>query len=212
MSPLREGNARALPIMQLKPFSLPSSCRTLTGCGIFVFIAAMLVGCGGTPSTRSSNSTGSNSSKLSQFKQDSSAGTEDISIAAVGLVGVPYRYGGNTPSGGFDCSGLIGYVYNKAANVKLPRTIQEMSRKGQGIGEQPPAPGDLVFFNTTGETYSHAGIYVGQGRFVHAPSAGGTVRLEKIDTPYWAARYTEARRMTNTAINTSGMYLKNAGN
>ena len=149
---------------------------------------------------------------MSQFKQDSSVGTEDISIAAVGLVGVPYRYGGNTPAGGFDCSGLIAYVYNKAASVKLPRTIQEMSHKGQSIGEQPPAPGDLVFFNTTGETYSHAGIYVGQGRFVHAPSAGGTVRLERIDTPYWAARYTEARRMTNAAINTSGMYLKNAGN
>ena len=71
-----------------------------------------------------------------------------------------------------------------------------MSNIGTGIGQQAPAPGDLVFFNTTGERYSHAGIYVGQGRFVHAPSAGGTVRLERIDSPYWAARYTEARRIT----------------
>jgi cell wall-associated NlpC family hydrolase len=91
---------------------------------------------------------------------------------------------------------LIAYVYSKSANIKLPRTIQEMSTKGQSVENQAPAPGDLVFFNTTGEKYSHAGIYVGQGRFVHAPSAGGTVRLEYITTPYWAARFTEARRLS----------------
>ena len=134
-------------------------------------------------------------SKVAQFKQDTSVGTEDISIAAVGLVDVPYRYGGNTPKGGFDCSGLIVYVYNKAAGIKLPRTIAQMSNQGRSVDNQPPAPGDLVFFNTTGEKYSHAGIYVGQGRFVHAPSAGGTVRLDYITSPYWAAKFTEARRI-----------------
>ena len=159
------------------------------GCGIFICILLLLTGCS---SFGSKNST----AKVSQFKQDTSVGTEDISIAAVGLVGVPYRYGGNNPNGGFDCSGLITYVYNKSANIKLPRTIQEMSSRGQSVGSGPPAPGDLVFFNTTGAKYSHAGIYVGQGRFVHAPSAGGTVRLEYITTPYWAARFTEARRLT----------------
>ncbi|MBU3537998.1 C40 family peptidase [Polynucleobacter sp. UK-Gri1-W3] len=164
------------------------SCRTLLGCGIFICSLLILSGC----STFSSKP---NSTKVSQFKQDTSVGTEDISIAAVGLVDVPYRYGGNTPKGGFDCSGLIVYVYNKAAGVKLPRTIQLMSTKGRSIEGQPPAPGDLVFFNTTGEKYSHAGIYVGQGRFVHAPSAGGTVRLDYITAPYWAAKFTEARRM-----------------
>ncbi|OYY57622.1 MAG: hypothetical protein B7Y05_19765 [Polynucleobacter sp. 24-46-87] len=166
------------------------SCRTHIGYGIFIFVLA-LSGCG-------TFSAKSNTAKVSQFKQDTSVGTEDISIAAIGLVGVPYRYGGNTPKGGFDCSGLIAYVYAKSANIKLPRTIQEMSGKGQSVDGQPPAPGDLVFFNTTGEKYSHAGIYVGQGRFVHAPSAGGTVRLEYITKPYWAARFTEARRLTST--------------
>ncbi len=139
-------------------------------------------------------STRSNTAKVSQFKQDTSVGTEDISIAAVGLVGVPYRYGGNTPKGGFDCSGLIMYVYEKSVDIKLPRTVEAMGRKGRSVEGQPPAPGDIVFFNTTGAKYSHAGIYVGQGRFVHAPSAGGTVRLEYITKPYWAARFTEARR------------------
>jgi cell wall-associated NlpC family hydrolase len=174
--------------MRLTPFNQSLSCRTLIGCGIFICTLVLLNGC----STLSGKST---NSKVAQFKQDTSAGTEDISIAAVGLVGVPYRYGGNNPKAGFDCSGLIGYVYLKSANIKLPRTIQDMSTKGKGIDDQPPAPGDLVFFNTTGSKYSHAGIYVGQGRFVHAPSAGGTVRLEQIENPYWASRFTEARRL-----------------
>jgi cell wall-associated NlpC family hydrolase len=164
------------------------SCRTLLGCGIFICSLLILSGC-------STFSGKSNTAKVSQFKQDTSVGTEDISIAAVGLVDVPYRYGGNTPKGGFDCCGLIVFVYNKAAGIKLPRTIQLMSTKGVSIEGQPPAPGDLVFFNTNGEKYSHAGIYVGQGRFVHAPSAGGTVRLDYITAPYWAAKFTEARRM-----------------
>ncbi|QWD91201.1 C40 family peptidase [Polynucleobacter sp. MWH-Braz-FAM2G] len=174
--------------MQLTRFKKYTSCRTLIGCGIFICALIALNGCS-TTNNKSPNP------KIAQFKQDTSVGTEDISIAAVGLVDVPYRFGGNTPKGGFDCSGLIVYVYNKAAGIKLPRTIQQMSSKGRSVENEPPAPGDLVFFNTTGEKYSHAGIYVGQGRFVHAPSAGGTVRLDYITTPYWAAKFTEARRI-----------------
>ncbi len=187
MSLLRAVSVHVLRIMLLTHSKQTLLCRTLIGCGIFI-CALAITGC-------STLSPKSSSSKVSQFKQDTSVGTEDISIAAVGLVDVPYRFGGNTPKGGFDCSGLIVYVYNKAAGIKLPRTIQLMSTKGQSIEGQPPAPGDLVFFNTTGEKYSHAGIYVGQGRFVHAPSAGGTVRLDYITSPYWAAKFTEARRI-----------------
>jgi hypothetical protein len=134
-------------------------------------------------------------SSLPDFDKEVSAGLEDISIAAIGLVGVPYRYGGNTPKGGFDCSGLIGYVYERTANKKLPRTTQEIGQVGFSLGNQTPAPGDLVFFNTQGGPHTHVGIYVGKGRFVHAPSKGGTVRLEKITSPYWSQRYTEARRV-----------------
>ena len=189
MSPWRVANAHVLRIMLPTRFKQILSCRTLFGCGIFI-CAIALSGCG-------LFSGKSGPSRVAQFKQDTSVGTEDISIAAVGLVDVPYRYGGNTPKGGFDCSGLIVYVYNKAAGIKLPRTIQQMSTQGKSIDNQPPAPGDLVFFNTTGEKYSHAGIYVGQGRFVHAPSAGGTVRLDYITSPYWAAKFTEARRIAS---------------
>ncbi len=136
-------------------------------------------------------------SALPDFDQEVSAGLEDISIAAIGLVGVPYRYGGNTPKGGFDCSGLIGYVYKNAVNKQMPRTTDEIGKVGISLGNQTPAPGDLVFFNTQGGPHSHVGIYVGKGRFVHAPSKGGTVRLEKITSPYWSKRYTEARRVVS---------------
>ena len=136
-------------------------------------------------------------SALPDFDQEVSAGLEDISIAAIGLVGVPYRYGGNTPKGGFDCSGLITYVFQHAANKKMPRTTDEMGKIGISLGNQTPAPGDLVFFNTQGSPYSHVGIYVGKGRFVHAPSKGGTVRLERITSSYWSKRYTEARRVVS---------------
>jgi cell wall-associated NlpC family hydrolase len=175
--------------MQLTRFNSSLSCRTLIGCGIFI-CTLLLAGCG-TFGNKSANP------KIAQFKQDTSVGTEDISIAAVGLVDVPYRYGGNTPKGGFDCSGLIIYVYKKVAGIQLPRTITQISQQGKSIDNQAPAPGDLVFFNTTGEKYSHAGIYVGQGRFVHAPSAGGTVRLDQITNPYWSAKFVEARRLAS---------------
>jgi len=166
--------------------------RTFVGGFAAICSSLFFSGCSSIPTLKPASP-----SKIGQFKEDTSVGTEGISIAAIGLVGVPYRFGGNTPAGGFDCSGLIVYVYNNAAGIKLPRTVQEMSRAGQAIQNAAPAPGDLVFFNTTGERYSHAGIYVGHGRFVHAPSKGGTVRLDQMTSPYWAARYTEARRIAN---------------
>ena len=167
-------------------------------CNLFIttVLISILSGCG---SLSNSNNTSKpwNYSKLPDFTLEKSVGLDDISIAAISLIGTPYQWGGNNPQGGFDCSGLIVYVYNKAAGIKLPRTIQLMSSQGRSIDGQLPAPGDLVFFNTTGEKYSHAGIYVGQGRFVHAPSAGGTVRLDYITSPYWAAKFTEARRIAS---------------
>lgn len=118
-----------------------------------------------------------------------SALAEGVTISAIGLVGTPYRYGGNTPAGGFDCSGLIGHVYRQGADMALPRTVAEMAR---GPWRRIPAgqlgSGDLVFFATDGRRLSHAGIYVGAGRFVHAPSSGGTVRLDRLDQGYWRAR------------------------
>ncbi|MGE4408654.1 C40 family peptidase [Pseudomonas sp.] len=122
---------------------------------------------------------------------------EDVLFSALGLVGTPYRYGGNTPDSGFDCSGLIGYVYRGAAGMSLPRTTREMSRmRGTDVGREALRAGDLLFFATSGgRRVSHAGIYVGEGRFVHAPSSGGTVRLDSLANNYWQKNYLGAKRL-----------------
>ena len=117
---------------------------------------------------------------------------EDVTIAAVGLVGTPYRYGGNTPESGFDCSGLIGYVYRSRAGVSPPRTVAQLDEFGKAISRSDLRVGDLVVFGRG--TPTHAGIYVGEGRFVHAPSSGGTVRLDSLGSKYWSRQPTAYRR------------------
>lgn len=127
----------------------------------------------------------------------SSAKTDDVLFRAIGLVGTPYRWGGNTPDSGFDCSGLIDFVYRDAAGIALPRTTGEMlGMRAQNIDRANLRSGDLVFFSTQGRRQvSHAGIYVGEGRFVHAPRTGGTVRLDYLDKPYWQKAYLNAKRV-----------------
>ncbi len=118
-----------------------------------------------------------------------------VLMRALGLVGTPYRYGGNTPESGFDCSGLVAYVYRDVLELRLPRTSRELARaQGPKIAPRRLAPADLVFFGNGGEV-SHVGIYVGEGRFVHAPSSGGTVRLDHLDGHYWRDHYTGAKRV-----------------
>ena len=117
----------------------------------------------------------------------------DVTLYAVGLVGTPYRYGGNTPESGFDCSGLIGHVYQTRAGVAPPRTVASMQLWGQPVPPDSIRSGDLVLFAQSGVA-THAGIYVGEGRFVHAPSTGGVVRLERLNSKYWAAQRVAFRR------------------
>ena len=119
----------------------------------------------------------------------------NVLIRALGLVGTPYRWGGNTPEGGFDCSGLVGYVFRDAANVNLPRTTGEIAQVDASTPARDRlASGDLVLFGK-GRKVFHVGIYVGEGRFVHAPSSGGTVRLDRLDGPYWVSHYSGAKRV-----------------
>jgi cell wall-associated NlpC family hydrolase len=124
-----------------------------------------------------------------------SASANDVLFRALGLVGTPYRYGGNTPEGGFDCSGLVGYVYRDAAGVALPRSSREMAELDVArVAREALAPGDLVFFGSR-RSVSHVGIYVGEDRFVHAPNTGGTVRLDPLAGPYWKDNYLFAKRV-----------------
>jgi cell wall-associated NlpC family hydrolase len=129
--------------------------------------------------------------------QSFSPAAEDVLIRALGLVGTPYRWGGNTPDSGFDCSGLIGYVYRDAAGISLPRSTREMiGMQAPNIGLEALQTGDLIFFATNGGSQvSHAGIYVGEGRFVHAPATGGTVKLDSLSKAYWQRAYLSAKRV-----------------
>jgi murein DD-endopeptidase len=112
---------------------------------------------------------------------------------ALGMLGKPYRHSGNTPAG-FDCSGLVQYSYSKAG-VNLPRATQAQRREGRPVAATELRRGDLVFFDQEGKKSSHVGIYVGQGRFVHAPSTGGRVRTDGLDATYWRTHFVEARRL-----------------
>ena len=137
------------------------------------------------------------------YQQPSTAfnpAADEVLLRAIGLVGTPYVWGGNTPSSGFDCSGLIGFVYQEVAGIRLPRTTQQMLHMpGQQIARNQLQSGDIIFFATAGRgRVSHAGIYVGEGRFVHAPSNGGTVRLDSVNAAYWNKAYLQAKRVLSS--------------
>ncbi len=119
----------------------------------------------------------------------------DVVRHALGYVGVPYRYGGDSADTGFDCSGLVWRVYRQAAGLRLPRDTYGISRKGIAVPPRELKPGDLVFFNTMKRSYSHVGIYLGEDRFVHAPSSGGAVGVARISDRYWRQRFDGGRRI-----------------
>lgn len=114
---------------------------------------------------------------------------------ALGLLGVQYRRGGNSPESGFDCSGMVRYVFQNAAGLDLPRRAAEISRIGTKVDRDELRPGDLVFYNTLKQTFSHVGIYLGNNRFIHAPSRGSSVRIDDMTQGYWATRFNGARRV-----------------
>ena len=110
-------------------------------------------------------------------------------------VGTPYLYGGSSPATGFDCSGLVAHVYEQAWGLALPRSTDGQRHVGRAVKRAQLQPGDLVFYNTRNRPFSHVGIYLGDGNFVHAPRPGQRVRIERVDNPYWRARFDGARRL-----------------
>jgi len=154
-------------------------------------LAVLLAGCG-RQATRPDTPTAGH---WPQVTPDDPASANAVTLRALSLVGTPYRYGGNTPDSGFDCSGLVNYVYADMLDLRLPRSSRELaSVQGPRLAPDRLASGDLVFFGAGGNV-SHVGIYVGEGRFVHAPSTGGTVRLDRLDGPYWRDHYSGAKRV-----------------
>lgn len=117
--------------------------------------------------------------------------------SAMGFLGVPYKYGGNSiESGGFDCSGFVRAVYEQSIGKVLPRRASDQASATESIDRKELKPGDLVFFNTMRRAFSHVGIYVGDGKFIHAPRAGAAVRVEDMRQAYWQKRFNGARRVT----------------
>jgi cell wall-associated NlpC family hydrolase len=119
----------------------------------------------------------------------------ELVMQAMGLLGVPYRSGGTSEEKGFDCSGFVRYMYEKSVGLVLPRRAEEQAKVTEEISRSELKPGDLVFFNTLKRTFSHVGIYVGDGKFIHAPRPGKAIRVDDMREAYWQQRFNGARRV-----------------
>ncbi len=149
-----------------------------------LFLALVLAGCASAPDRAPQASTRS--------IRASAEMSDDAATHATKMVGRPYKYGGSTPAG-FDCSGLILYSYGKAG-LSLPHGTDKLRSLSRAVQTSDLRRGDLLFFNQEGKRYGHAGLYLGNGRFVHAPSSGKSVRTDALDAPYWKRHLSEARR------------------
>lgn len=119
----------------------------------------------------------------------------ELVVNAMGFLGVPYKRGGNTAETGFDCSGFVRAVYEQSVGLMLPRKAEQQAAATQRIDKTELQPGDLVFFNTLQRAFSHVGIYVGEGKFIHSPKPGAQVRVENMGINYWSTRFDGARRV-----------------
>jgi len=137
----------------------------------------------------------SESKLVSEPKSAWQSTVQEIMMNALSLTGIKYHYGGTSPETGFDCSGFVRYVFGEAASIALPHNARAISQVGKMISTEELQPGDLVFFNTMKSAFSHVGIYMGNNRFIHAPSSGGGVHIVDMDSAYWAKRFDGARRI-----------------
>jgi cell wall-associated NlpC family hydrolase len=129
----------------------------------------------------------------------------ELVIQAMGLLGVPYKRGGNSEEKGFDCSGFVRYMYEKSVGLVLPRRAEEQAKVTEEINRSELKPGDLVFFNTMRRTFSHVGIYIGDGKFIHAPRPGKSVRVDDMRDAYWQKRFNGARRVPSEKLQTEAI-------
>ena len=142
---------------------------------------------------------GSLTSQFSVARQTVGEKATDMLTQAMGLLGVPYRRGGSSEETGFDCSGFVRHLYEKSFGRLLPRRANEQAKATETIDREDLKPGDLVFFNTMKRAFSHVGIYVGDGKFIHAPRAGKAIRVDDMRSAYWQKRFNGARRVQTDA-------------
>jgi cell wall-associated NlpC family hydrolase len=137
--------------------------------------------------------------RLDQVRQSVGEKTSELVFTAMGFLGVPYRRGGNSVESGFDCSGFVKAMYEQTVGLVLPRKAEQQAATTQKIDRADLQPGDLVFFNTMRRAFSHVGIYVGEGKFIHSPKPGSEVRVDDMAGNYWSRRFDGARRVPTAA-------------
>ena len=138
--------------------------------------------------------------RLEQVRQSVGHRASELVFNAMGFLGVPYRRGGNSAETGFDCSGFVRAMFEQTVGLVLPRRAEQQAAATENIDKKDLQPGDLVFFNTLRRTFSHVGIYVGDGKFIHSPKPGAEVRVENMGVAYWASRFDGARRVRGTPV------------
>ena len=138
---------------------------------------------------------GALANQLQQVRDAFADTASELVGTALGFLGVPYRYGGNSASTGFDCSGFVRAMYEQTVGLILPRRSDEQAAVTRTIDQSELEPGDLVFFNTMRRAFSHVGIYMGDGKFIHSPRTGAVIRVEDMGGSYWRARFDGARRV-----------------
>lgn len=148
-------------------------------------------------SANSPNNTLANTSTITAQASRWQNKVQEVLINALSLTGIQYKYGGNSPTTGFDCSGFVRYVFFNAANLTLPPTARAIAQIGKSVKKDELQPGDLVFFNTLKKAFSHVGIYIGDNKFIHAPSTGKSVQVDNLQNSYWASRFEGAQRLDN---------------
>lgn len=136
--------------------------------------------------------------RIEQVRQSVGHKASELVVNAMGFLGVPYKRGGNSAETGFDCSGFVRAIYEQSIGLILPRRAEQQAAVTQNIDKAELQPGDLVFFNTMKRAFSHVGIYVGEGKFIHSPKPGAEVRVESMGVAYWARRFDGARRVQGT--------------
>ncbi len=143
------------------------------------------------------------STPVSSMDYEENPVMNDLAVYALSLDGTPYKYGGTSPESGFDCSGFVGHVFKQSLGKTLPRSSEEISRIGTKLELDELRPGDLVFYNTLKRRYSHMGIYLGEGKFIHSPSSGKSVTVVNMSDSYYRKRYNGARRidLSNSTAN-----------
>jgi len=161
---------------------------SLRGICLALLAASMLAACGtSTPVKRQG------AQAILYEPQPVSEKGNEVALYAMGMIDTGYQFGGKNPEAGLDCSGMVSYIYRQAIDIKVSGSAADIARRGKEIDPRTLRPGDLVFFNTLNRPFSHVGVYIGDGRFIHAPSSKGRVRIERMDNRYFASRFEMAR-------------------